>query len=853
MSLFRTREWWRTECGGGQEIFDGKNLLVVPLFGEDKKDIIVVSSHSGFLRLYSPSSKWDDENVNPTGYQLTDLIIESRVADCIVDVKAGKFVSGSQDLRLGILTPSKLLVYAVTFSPGSTEHGDRCILEVVYEHELPRFPASLIAGPFGGARGRDFFCVQCLDGTMLFYEQEIHTFHQVLKDRLLPEQVAYVPRNDVFITSSPGWLLECYRYQNIAEFGRLEEERKNRMEINGKASSDNGDNDNSIKWLEPDWTYNLGEAILGIQTVTLSSFEVGIIVLGERNLYCFRDNCTSVKYAKKLDYSPVCFHAYVIEPDGKLMVLVVADTDTLLVYEGATLKWSAQLPFTPVAIVRAHFQHLEGVLVILSEEGRIEACYLGAEPSLFVAPPLHSRGFDSKAAQKELMELRKLSKKASSDNMTKAVMESEITIKSTIDVTKDPQLNTDGEIKDYSSMVTSPSCKINIELSSYTIIKDVEVNLQVVKPLLVNEDFYSFPSLRDRQQISVTVNINGRETVLSSDLRLTASYETDKGDLRVIEKIIQLPLRMFVRICPPENATTFSATFKSSNPLLNFSQLFPELLVDYSQRQSSSSTSNALGLRHINSGRVVTIVLGTNTNRYRVQSNDALSMTLIIQQLLSRLSSRLNPNPTPGNIVASISQNNLQLVQGHIESHFVARQQVHQISSEIALLTTQLRNIEKRILQSMRERNSRSLTSTGLSILLESTYQLMFTQFNQLESAQMELHRAAHELYGSLRLVLLLSRTNITDDDKYGLLEAAIGFEPQPRDSIDWEEIAEVTLAALLRGTSRKSEHESSVRQVSWNEFKTTRDLAKLKKRFIHAVDRLSKPSDDNSVLQEDE
>lgn len=109
----------------------------------------------------------------------------------------------------------------------------------------------------------------------------------------------------------------------------------------------------------------------------------------------------------------------------------------------------------------------------------------------------------------------------------------------------------------------------------------------------------------------------------------------------------------------------------------------------------------------------------------------------------------------------------------------------------------------------MRERNSRSLTSTGLSILLESTYQLMFTQLNQLESAQMvilfniiiiliilliyiyiyvinyqELHRAAHELYGSLRLVLLLSRTNITEDDKYGLLEAAIGFEPQPRDSI---------------------------------------------------------------------
>ncbi|KAH0552746.1 protein PTHB1 [Cotesia glomerata] len=841
MSLFRTREWWRIECSGGEEVFDGQSLLVVPLFGDDRKDIIVVSSHSGFLRLYSPSSKWDEEKINPTGYQLTDLIIESRIADCIIDVKAGRFVSGSQDLRLGILTPSKLLVYAVTFTPGSTEHGDRCILEVVYSHELPRFPASLTAGAFGGARGRDFFSVQCLDGTMLFYEQETHTFQQVLKDRLLPEQVAYVPRNDVFITSSPGWILECYRYQNMAEFSRRKEERKHLIETDKK------DND-SDKWLEPDWTYNLGEAILGIQTVTLSSFEVGIIVLGERNLYCFRDNCTAVKYTKKLDYCPVCFHAYVIEPDGKLMVLVVADTDTLLVYEGATLKWSAQLPFTPVAIVRAQFQNLEGVIVILSEEGRLEACYLGAEPSLFVAPPINSRKFDIKAAQQELLELRKLSKKTAADKMTKAVMESEIVIKTTTEVSKDPPYDTNPENAD-SYAFTSPSCKMNIELSSYSIIRDVEVNLSVLKPLVVTEDYYSFPSLRDRQQIQVRVEVIGTETILSSELRLTMSYETEKGDLKVVDKIIQLPLRILLRVCSPESTAAFTTTFKTSSSLVNFSQLFPELLIDYSQKQSSSS-SNALGLRHINSGHVVTIVLGTSTNRYRVQSNDALAMTLIVQQLLTRLCSRLNTN-SAGSVVANITQNHLQLVQGNIEAHFKTRQQVQLILSELALMTSQLRNIEKRVLQSMREKNSRSLASSGLSILLESTYQLLLEQLDKLDSAQMELQHAAHKLHGSLKLVLMLIKSNV-QEDKYRLIESAIGFEPQPRDNIDWEEIADVTLAALLRGISKKSEHESSVKQLSWNEFKTTRDLTKLKKRIVHAVDRFNKPSD-NAVLQEDE
>ncbi|KAK0073016.1 hypothetical protein PV326_013866, partial [Microctonus aethiopoides] len=92
MSLFRTKEWWRTECGHG-ETFDGQSLLVIPLFGDDKKDIIIISSHSGYLRIYSPSSQWNDEINNSTGYKITDLIIETQIADCIIDIKSGKFMS----------------------------------------------------------------------------------------------------------------------------------------------------------------------------------------------------------------------------------------------------------------------------------------------------------------------------------------------------------------------------------------------------------------------------------------------------------------------------------------------------------------------------------------------------------------------------------------------------------------------------------------------------------------------------------------------------------------------------------------------------------------------------------------
>lgn len=92
MSLFKSKEWWRTQCGVN-ESFDRHSLLVVSLFGAERKDVIVVGSHSGYLRIYGPSSQWIDESKSPSGYKSSDLIIETKIGDCIVDTKAGKFVS----------------------------------------------------------------------------------------------------------------------------------------------------------------------------------------------------------------------------------------------------------------------------------------------------------------------------------------------------------------------------------------------------------------------------------------------------------------------------------------------------------------------------------------------------------------------------------------------------------------------------------------------------------------------------------------------------------------------------------------------------------------------------------------
>lgn len=98
MSLFRTKEWWRTECcsssGQQPESFDHQSLLVVRgLLAGVEQEVIVVASHGGYLRIYSPVNEWNEEERSPGAYKSTDLVVEAKLAECIIDVKAGSFVS----------------------------------------------------------------------------------------------------------------------------------------------------------------------------------------------------------------------------------------------------------------------------------------------------------------------------------------------------------------------------------------------------------------------------------------------------------------------------------------------------------------------------------------------------------------------------------------------------------------------------------------------------------------------------------------------------------------------------------------------------------------------------------------
>lgn len=61
--------------------------------------------------------------------------------------------------------------------------------------------------------------------------------------------------------------------------------------------------------LKVDWVLNIGEQALDICIVSFNQAVSSVFVLGERSLFCLKDN-GQIRFMKKLDYSPSCFIPY---------------------------------------------------------------------------------------------------------------------------------------------------------------------------------------------------------------------------------------------------------------------------------------------------------------------------------------------------------------------------------------------------------------------------------------------------------------------------------------------------------------------------------------------------------------
>ena len=238
MSVFKAREWWGTRTGDGEET-DGAQMAVGNVDNaSDGVNKVVIGSYKGVLRIYRPSAK---------DYRPSDLMLEVELGAPILAVDIGLFGSASQkEVMLAVLHPRRLVVYNAVSTKVQSEQGEDSYmsLHLLYKHSLARSAYNMCKGAFGGAVGKEYLCIQSLDGELLFLEQERMSFSKFLPNFLVPGPLCYAPQPlDAIVTVNSQMECEAFAYKTLA------------ASSSGVASQE--DKDNTARRARAEWSASL--------------------------------------------------------------------------------------------------------------------------------------------------------------------------------------------------------------------------------------------------------------------------------------------------------------------------------------------------------------------------------------------------------------------------------------------------------------------------------------------------------------------------------------------------------------------------------------------------------------------
>ncbi|XP_059829564.1 protein PTHB1 isoform X1 [Hypanus sabinus] len=812
MSLFKARDWWSTSVGE-QEEFD-QGCLCVANVDNTESDKIIIGSYQGILRIYSPEPSKPGAALQPE-----ELILEVQLQDPILQVEVGKFVSGTELLHMAVLHPRKLSVHAVSGTMGTVEHGNQYQLKLIYEHNLQGTACNLTFGGFGGVKARDLICIQSMDGMLMFFEQESFAFRRFLPNCLLPGPLKYCTRTDSFITVSSSRHVESYKYQVLAVATDAESRHDSEQQKLG-----------SGKRLTKDWTVNIGEQALDIHITTFHQAPSSILVLGERNLYCFKEN-GQLRFMKKLEYNPSCFLPYTSVLEGTINILIGNHNNKLLVYQDATLKWVAQLPHLPVCVQVANFQHLKGVVMTLSDSGHLQCSYLGTDPSFFQAPKVESRELNYDEMDSEMKELNKVIREATKTQDILPKMESNDDLNVTVVVS--PSLDVASQAPDNFD-VPVPSISLKVTVWSRLAVQDVKLSVCVQSPLAVTQDQLGFSSIEPGTSKSVLLSVFLKESFPPATLGgdVAVSYCTSTGVPRIAQCTFGLPLKLICQPVQPCKNAVHKITIDTNKPPVNIAVLFPDFL-----GESDHEQINVLGFKLL-SGSTITFLASKTSSRYRVQCDQFEDLWLITKGLIQRLE-EIFSNEEHKDFVCTFSgpiplQEYFQLIDRHFELRLNA-EKYKELLSQRAL---QYRAIQRRLLTHFKDKTPSPLHN--LDTLLDGTYQQIIALADAMEENQANLYQAFTRVKSATQLtILLIGLWQNLSRDQMTILEAA--FLPLTQDSqeLGWEECVDAAVVHLLRTCLSRTSKDQALNPT--NQLSMPKDTSRLKKHITLLCDRLSK------------
>ncbi|XP_055931600.1 protein PTHB1-like isoform X2 [Argiope bruennichi] len=657
-------------------------------------------------------------------------------------------------------------------------------------------------------------CIQCLDGTLCFFEQERFSFSRYLPKSLLPGPMRYVQKTDSFVTVN-GYAVESYRFQSLAS-----------------ATDENTENENigfKGKKVAPEWTYILGDSAMDIILVDDKTSPT-IAILGEKFITGLNSH-GSIKFSKKLSFMPRCFTCYREEHHGFLIILVVTANQTLLIYHETQLKWAVQLMFPPICISRASFTDIRGILTLLSEEGNLACCYLGTEPSLFVSPLSEPQEIDFKVAEQEMERLKKVIKSSNQNLLGTQKLGNEISLSITVSNHLAPADMNESRDTTGRTLGPVPAVPIKVNLKCRSVIHDVRLMVHVESPLKVSQNVFVFGSVMDGSQAIASVFLE--YPFIPSSLKVTAHavYTNSYGAPRIVDVSALLPFNVVAKACPPVKEGETKVTIDINKKPLLLNELFPELFID-----GASYPGGALGIEYF-SGHVVTIMPSKTAQRYRIQSDQFPALWLAVSELVRRLQHKFRKEADNAKLICSFnSPIPLQDYFKVIEEHFTNRQVIQEVEDLIAHRSLQFRVVQKRLLTKLKDSTPSPLNN--LDTLLEATHRQIMSVTETMDRHLKALESSCCALSAATNLILLLIKVTIgMKEDEWMYLTACFSPAVNSDSYQGWEEKVNIALIYLLKHCLGKGD-ETKFPEAKMEPLK---DISKLKKHITLVVDKIMK------------
>ncbi|CAF0861236.1 unnamed protein product [Rotaria sordida] len=853
MSLFKAREWWSCQVGSGEEFDYG--CLKVGSFTEDLNNKIVVGSHQGIVRIYNPSSS---QSNSITNNHTSDLLLEKNLGMPIIQIEIGKFVSTSSINQIAVLFSHKLSIYDYNEQSGMAEHGRQIDLELNYEHNLNRPTFNMCKGQFGsGGRGNkdssnyEYICVQTLDGVLFVFEHERQSMVKSLPHTYLPGPICYLSRSDAIVTVSSNYHLECYKYQALAISSGADQGSS----INNDARRKGLDMDSSVsvsqssKRVLPEWSFNLGECALGIQTTQrMKNTSQAIVVLGERNLFCLHDNGQLI-FMSKFEYNPSTFIIYNSETSNNVSqsdpsntgvrYIVGTHSHTLFIAQDAHIRWAAHIDFVPVQIEVCTIQNIRGMICTLSETGLLQCCYLGTDPvSTSIPTIMPSTIIDVRDAEEQLTKLNKQIKQAMNDPtlVIKRKANAQVTI--LIDDTNKYTTTDDTKFQRNDVDSNVPLLHLNIRVKCNEAIQNVLLTIHVHSPLCAQPNEIRMGHIGGAAAIgTATIAFWMRDdlTPWNLDATFTVSYNTLSDNFcQTIQKAYKLPLKLVARSFqqPLSAAATGSQckiTLGANKPVVDLNTIFPDISSEENNQQQSLTT------RFYGSNENISILASSKSQKYRFQSDSLSNIWLFCHLLIERLSAKSIiefefGDPLPLNDYFSL-----------VDHHYESRVECEQINLTLDICSKQFRAIQKRLLNKFKDKTPTLLDN--LDILLENTNQQILALADRYEQSRYELNRCSHDLSCATKLICLLLKISVNlSNENAQLLNAILSPVISDDNEQGWEETVDLAVNYALRTVLARSKSADlgSIPNSIGNSTINI-DINKLKKRIQTLCERLEK------------